>query len=135
MVYCARTGKFTLITCHRRRGRAGIDDAGVLGRIAEWRCTDAWAPYDTLDAEHQLCCAHALRELQAVNAVTDTAPDTDWCWATQAGDALVALQKVVGQAIAAGADALDPAAPDEQVRRYRWPPRSVPPLPPPAPTR
>ena len=25
---------------------------------------DAWAPYDTyVDAEHQLCCAHALREL------------------------------------------------------------------------
>jgi len=33
---------------------------------------DAWAPYDTyLDATHQLCCAHVLRELQAV---TDTAP-------------------------------------------------------------
>jgi transposase len=32
-VHCARTGKYTLITCHRKRGREGIDDAGVLGRF------------------------------------------------------------------------------------------------------
>lgn len=51
----------------------------------------AWAPYDTyLDTEHQLCCAHALRELAGVN---DAAPaDTDWCLAGQAADALVAMQ-------------------------------------------
>jgi hypothetical protein len=39
--------------------------------------------------------------------------------ATQASDALVAMQKLVGEAIAAGADAVDPAALDEQVWRYR----------------
>ena len=27
-VHCARTGKYTLITCHPKRGRAGIDAAG-----------------------------------------------------------------------------------------------------------
>jgi transposase len=52
---------------------------------------DAWAPYDTyVDTKHQLCCAHALRELAAV---ADTAgSDVDWCWATQAADALVEMQ-------------------------------------------
>jgi transposase len=116
-VHCARTGKYTLITCHPKRGRAGINDAGVLGRFRGVAVHDAWAPYDTyLDARHQLCCAHALRELAAV---ADTMPDADWCWATQAGDALVALQKLVGEAIATGTDALDPAALNEQVRCYR----------------
>ncbi|HEX8935781.1 MAG TPA: transposase, partial [Pseudonocardiaceae bacterium] len=57
-VHCARTGKYTLITCHFKRGREGTDDAGVLGRFRGVAVHDAWAPYDTyVDAEHQLCCA------------------------------------------------------------------------------
>jgi Transposase IS66 family len=32
-VHCARTDRYTLITCHAKRGRKGIDDAGVLGRF------------------------------------------------------------------------------------------------------
>jgi transposase len=117
-VHCARTSSYTLITCHPRRGRDGINDAGVLGRFRGVAVHDAWAPYDTyVDAAHQLCCAHAQRELAAV---TDLAgPDVDWCWATQAGDALVAMQKLVAQAITAGADAIDPDALDHQVQLYR----------------
>ena len=79
---------------------------------------DAWAPYDSyLDVQHQLCCAHAQRELQAV---TDTAgPDVDWCWAIQANDALATMQKLVADAIATGADTVDPDALDTQIRLYR----------------
>jgi transposase len=116
-VHCARTSKYTLITCHPKRGKQGIDDAAVLGRFRGVAVHDAWAPYDCyVDVEHQLCCAHALRELQAV---ADTAaPDAEWCWAIQATDALVATQKLVGAAITAGADAIDPDALAEQVRLY-----------------
>jgi transposase len=117
-VHCARTDKYTLITCHAKRGRAGIDDAGVLGRFRGVAVHDAWAPYDTyLEVEHQLCCAHALRELAAVTEVA--AFGAAWCWATQAADALVATQKFVTEAIAAGADVLDPEALAVQVHRYR----------------
>jgi transposase len=120
-VHCARTGKYTLITCHPKRGRDGIDAAGVLGRFRGIAVHDAWAPYDTyLDARHQLCCAHVLRELQAV---ADTAardePDADWCWATQASDALVAMQKLVAEAITAGADTVDPDTLARQIQLYR----------------
>jgi transposase-like protein len=117
-VHCARTGKYTLITCHPKRGTKGIDDAGVLGRFRGVAVHDAWAPYDTyVDVEHQLCCAHALRELAGV---ADAAPsDADWCWATQAADALVAMQKLVAEAIAAGADTVNPDALDKQVQLYR----------------
>ena len=95
-----------------------MDDAGVLGRFRGVAVHDAWAPYDTyLDVEHQLCCAHALRELAGV---ADAAPaDADWCWAGQAADALVALHKLVAEAIAAGADTVDADARTEQVARYR----------------
>jgi transposase len=74
-VHCARTDKYTLITCHAKRGREGIDDAGVFGGVA---VHDAWAPYDAyLEVEHQLCCAYALRELQGV---VDAGPsDANWC--------------------------------------------------------
>ena len=116
-VHCARTGRYTLITCHPKRGREGIDAAGVLGRFRGVAVHDAWAPYDRYaDVEHQLCCAHAQRELQAV---ADTTPEGEWCWATQAADALVAMQNLVTDAIAAGADTLDAQALAEQVRLYR----------------
>jgi len=117
-VHCARTGKYTLITCHAKRGRAGIDDAGVLARFGGGAVHDAWAPYDTyLGVEHQLCCAHALREL---TGVADAAPpDGDWCWASQAAEALVALQQLVTEAIAAGAQTLDPDALGTQIQLYR----------------
>jgi transposase len=125
-VHCARTSRYTLITCHPRRGRDGINAAGVLGRFRGVAVHDAWAPYDTYaEADHQLCCAHAQRELAAVaDAAPTTAPtDAQWCWATQAGDALVAMQKLVAEAIAAGADAspmpVDPDALANQVQLYR----------------
>ena len=117
-VHCARTGKYTLITCHPKRGRKGIDDAGVLARFRGVAVHDAWAPYDTyLDAAHQLVlCPRAARTGRRRR---HAAPDADWCWATQAGDALVAMQKLVAEAIAAGADAVDPDALDKQVQLYR----------------
>jgi transposase len=117
-VHCARTGKYTLITCHPKRGREGLNAAGVLDRFRGVAVHDAWAPYDSyVDVEHQLCCAHAQRELQAV---TDTAgPDVGWCWATQAHDALVTMQKLVADAIATGADTVDLDALDTQIHRYR----------------
>jgi transposase len=87
-VHCARKDKYTLITCHRKRGRDSIDAAGVLDRFRGVAVHDAWAPYDTyVDAAHQLCCAHAVRELAGV---AETAPAAAWCLATQAADALVA---------------------------------------------
>jgi hypothetical protein len=78
----------------------------VLGRFRGIAVHDAWAPYDTyLNVRHQLCCAHALRELQSV---AETAPpDAQWCWATQVVDALVTMQRLVIEAIAVGAEALD----------------------------
>jgi transposase len=116
-VHCARTDKFTLVTCHRKRGCEGIDDNGALAGFTGVAVHDAWAPYDTyIDPQHQLCCAHALRELAGV---ADTAPeDAQWCWATQASDALVAMQHLADEADAAGVDVISPDKLAAQVELY-----------------
>ena len=81
-VHCARTGKYTLLMVHPRRGRKAMEAMGILASFTGVAVHDAWAPYDTYSSpDHQLCCAHALRELQAV---TDSTPGSGWCWAAQA---------------------------------------------------
>ena len=102
---------------HPKRGTEAMKAMGVLPSFAGVAVHDAWAPYDTYTGpEHQLCCAHALRELQAV---TDAAPAGQWCWAAQAAEALTAMQDLVREAIRQGRDAVDPAALAAQVRLYR----------------
>jgi transposase len=116
-VHCARTGKYTLLIAHSRRGRQAIEAMGVLPRFAGVAIHDAWAPYDTYTCpDHQLCCAHALRELQAV---TDAAPAGQWCWAAQAAEALTRMQQLASEAISQGRDAVDRAALAAQVHLFR----------------
>ena len=116
-VHCARTGQYTLLMVHPRRGKQAIEAMGVLPSFGGVAVHDAWAPYDSYTAPgHQLCCAHARRELQAV---TDLAPGGEWCWAAQAADALTAMQKLVSEAIAQGRDVVDPAALDVRIHAYR----------------
>jgi transposase len=58
-VHSASSGKYVLVTVHPRRGKAGMDAAGVLPGFAGIACHDAWAPYDCYDCEgHALCCAN-----------------------------------------------------------------------------
>jgi hypothetical protein len=88
-VHCARTGRYTLLMVHPRRGKQAMEAMGVLPSFAGIAVHDGWAPYDIYTgADHQLCCAHALRELQAV---ADLAPAGEWCWATQATEAITAM--------------------------------------------
>jgi transposase len=57
-----------------------------------------------------------LRELQAV---TDAMPDGQWCWATQAAEALTAMQDLAREATGQGREAVDPAALAAQIRLLR----------------
>jgi len=116
-VHCARSDKYTLVICHEKRGRQGMAALGVIDGFRGVAVHDAWAPYDTyLGVDHQLCCAHVQRELQAV---CDSAPDGQWCWARQATDALGRIQVLFSDADAADADSPDQTALTEQVRALR----------------
>ncbi len=123
-VHSASTDKYSLVIVHDRRGTKGMDAAGVLPGFSGIAVHDAWAPYDTYKSvTHALCGAHVLRELRAV---TDLADEGQWCWATQAGDALCELNTLVSDALAACThpdtatlEGLDTAAVAAAVHRYR----------------
>jgi transposase len=116
-VHCARTEEYTLVSCHPKRGVKGMAALGVIGGFTGVAVHDAWAPYDTYaDADHQLCCAHVQRELQAV---VDASPAGQWCWAQQAGKALVGLQVLVDDAVAAGHNAVEEARRADLVAQLR----------------
>jgi transposase len=115
-VHSASAGKYVLVTVHPKRGKEGMDAAGVLPAFAGIACHDAWKPYDSYDGVtgHALCNAHLLREL---TAVTETGTEDDVIWAQQAIDALLALKEAAGTARAAGHDAIDP---EILGRQSRW---------------
>jgi transposase len=118
-VHSASSGKFTLITVHPKRGKAAMDAAGVLPAFGGIAVHDCWAPYDSYlhIAGHALCCAHALRELQAV---TDAAPQGAWCWAGQAADALRDMKRLADASLATDGtlDHIDQAKLAELRHRY-----------------
>jgi transposase len=92
-LHSASTPHWTRLFFHQRRGTEAMNEMGVLPGFTGTAVHDAWAPYDSYTtAEHALCNAHLLRELQAVtdhHATTDT--PTAWCWADQVSRALLAL--------------------------------------------
>lgn len=112
-VHSASSGKYVLVTVHAKRGKDGMDAAGVLPAFAGIACHDAWKPYDSYDnvAGHALCGAHLLREL---TAVTETGAEDDVIWARQAIDALLELNKASGAAREAGHGAIGPEILDKQ---------------------
>ena len=116
-VHSASSGKYALVTVHEKRGRDGMDAAGVLPGFGGIACHDAWAPYDCYDCGgHALCCAHVLREL---TAVTETGTDRDVTWARQAIEALLALKKAADAARADGLAAISEETLDEHSRWFR----------------
>lgn len=117
-VHSASSGKYVLVTVREKRGKDGMDAAGVLPAFGGIACRDAWAPYDCYDgaAGHALCNAHVLREL---NAVPGTGTDRDVTWARQATGALLALKKAAGEARADGAGAVSAEILQEHSRWFR----------------
>jgi transposase len=117
-VHSASSGKFVLVTVHGKRGKQGMDAAGVLPSFAGIACHDAWAPYDGYDGVggHALCGAHLLREL---TAVTETGTADDVIWARQAIDALLELKKATDAVRAAGHDVIDAEVLETHGRWFR----------------
>jgi transposase len=99
-VHSISTGKYSLLYVHPRRGRAAMDDGGVLPSFTGIAVHDAWAPYDCYPkATHALCCAHLLRELIAAGEL-----DPHTTWAEQGIRALLELKTAAETAVAAGYD-------------------------------
>ncbi|MET8029954.1 IS66 family transposase [Streptomyces avermitilis] len=55
--------RLTWYTAHAKRGRAGMDQAGVLPYFTGTTVTDAWSSYLGYGTAGALCNAHILRDL------------------------------------------------------------------------
>ena len=93
-LHSASTPKFTMITCHRRRGREAKNAAGIIAHFTDVGVHDAWAPYDTYPRmTHALCNAHLHRELIAVTDHHARSTDpASWCWVAPVIGNLLAIK-------------------------------------------
>ena len=99
-VHNASDMDFTFLSVDRKRGRIGMDAAGILPDFHGIIVHDCWGSYwKYQDAIHAVCCAHLLREL---NGVEENHPEQKW--ATQFKELLIAMKKVKEKALAAGKD-------------------------------
>jgi transposase len=102
-VHSASTRLLTLLDCHPKRGRAAMDDLGVIGSMSGVAVHDGWKPYRHYGVDHALCNAHHLRELTAV------AVGWDQGWAGELAGLLVEAKHAVEATRTSGPDHLDAA--------------------------
>jgi transposase len=93
-VHVAGTDTLTFLGVHPKRGREAMDTFGVLPVFSGTLVTDALASYNAYGRAHQLCCAHLLREL---NALVDFEPDHK-AWAKNMAQVLLEARDQVAAA-------------------------------------
>ena len=99
-IHRASTETLTLYTAHAKRGRDGIDAAGVLPGFEGIAVHDGWGPYRLYEkARHALCGAHHLRGLIC-------AEERGQGWAIAMSALLLDTKEAVEQARQADRDSL-----------------------------
>lgn len=88
-IHVASNPKCTLVNVHKKRGREGSEVGGVLDKYTGIAVHDCWIPYFGFDkCKHALCCAHLLRELQALIEQKQN-------WASDMKELLLDMKKAV----------------------------------------
>lgn len=101
-LHSASTASMTYYTWHQKRGKAGMDQAGVLPHFAGTAVHDGWSSYAHYSCRHALCNAHHLRELTAL--YEQDAQE----WAGKMRSLLVAIKKQVERTKEQGHKRLSP---------------------------
>lgn len=99
-VHSASTALLTLLDCHPGRGRAAMDDLGVIAQMSGIAHHDGWRPYRAYDVVHSLCNAHHLRELDEIGWISHQ------FWANDMVALLCEAKEMVETAKAAGSPSL-----------------------------
>jgi transposase len=101
-IHVASSVLYTLLACHKPRGRVAMDDIGVIDAMAGIAVHDGWKPYRSYDVVHQLCNSHHLRELEGVSERFGQD------WADKMITLLLDAKEAVEQAVDEGQGRLDP---------------------------
>lgn len=108
-LHVAATATHTHLHVHRRRGRDGIEAAGVWTDFAGTLVHDGWWPNFQLgrarEARHQLCLAHLRREAKGLYALTGALRHPER-WLLDVERLLARLHRLVRRAATAGRAAL-----------------------------
>jgi len=112
-VYAARADGLVWYGAHEHRSHTATDGFGILPRFAGVLVRDDWAGYHKYSDPGrggkvtgvQLCCAHLMRDLQAVWE----ADPQGQAWAAQMRQTLTKARRAVDAAVDAGAVSLPPA--------------------------
>jgi transposase len=113
-VHNSSTSEYTYLSVHEKRGKEGMDAAGVLPLFSGIAVHDCWAPYWKYpDIGHALCCAHLLRELTGIE---ENNPKERW--ATAFKKLLLAMKAAKEKSIEKGKDALSRYYLDKFDRQY-----------------
>lgn len=101
-VHNASDRDYTYLSVHSKRGRTGMDAAGILPVFHGIIVHDCWGSYwKYQSADHAVCCAHLLREL---NGVIENHPEQTW--AASFKELLLSMKKVKDKALSKGKDAV-----------------------------
>jgi transposase len=112
-LHVSSTPMLTLYDWHAKRGKAGMDKAGILPSFGGTAVHDGWSSYGHYLCGHALCNAHHLRELTAVYEQDGQA------WAKKMRGLLVAIKQAVERAKERGRLRLSPLLAMQFEARYR----------------
>lgn len=113
-VHVARTDELTHYAYDERRGKAAMDEIGILPLFTGTLVRDGWASYRWYEqCRHSLCNAHLLRDLVFVEEV---APEQK-VWTELLARLLLKIKETVAKA-KAGTTQLSEEAKNEFLRRY-----------------
>ena len=95
--HVASTKTLTYISVEEKRGKEGMDSAGILPNYLGTAIHDCWSSYFKYDRiRHGLCCSHLLRELTAVTEKHHQK------WAQKLTDLLLEMKKTKERLICEG---------------------------------
>ena len=69
-LHTAATDKLTHLHMDDKRGKAGMDRAGILPNYQGIAVHDFWKPYEHYPCDHAYCNAHLIRELKGIAETT-----------------------------------------------------------------
>lgn len=97
-VHNSSNDEYTNQSANEKRGSSGMEDNGVLPDFTGIAVHDCWPSYQNFEQiEYALCCAHLLRELNAVRE-----NEKNHIWAERFQKLLIRMKKAKEEAISLG---------------------------------